>query len=48
MKINGVEVQSKEHLEELMTEMDEESKIGLRILYQEEQAGNPAQQGEIV
>lgn len=37
MIINSIEVQSLEHLEELIAEMDEESKIGLRALYQEEQ-----------
>lgn len=37
MIINGTEVQSQEHLETLITEMDEESKVGLRQLYQEEQ-----------
>jgi len=36
MIINSIEVQSLEHLEELIAEMDEESKIGIRILYQEE------------
>lgn len=37
MTINNVEVQSQEHLEELIKDMDESSKEGLRILYQEEQ-----------
>jgi hypothetical protein len=37
MIINGAQVQSAEHLEELIIDMDEESKIGLRALYQEEQ-----------
>lgn len=36
MIINGVEVKSQEHLEELIVELDESSKEGLRILYQEE------------
>lgn len=34
MIINQVEVQSSEHLEELIAHMDEESKQGLRELYQ--------------
>ena len=42
MIINGIEVQSNEHLEELMAEMDEESKIGLRYLYQNEKAEQSA------
>jgi hypothetical protein len=37
MTINSIEVQSPEHLEELLVEMDESSKEGLRILYQQEQ-----------
>lgn len=37
MTINGIEVQSSEHLEELIIEMDEDSKIGIRVLYQQEQ-----------
>jgi hypothetical protein len=37
MIINNVEVQSQEHLEELIAELDESSKEGLRKLYQEEQ-----------
>ena len=36
MIINQIEVQSPEHLEELTAHMDEESKQGLRTLYQEE------------
>lgn len=40
MIINDVEVQSLEHLEELITDMDESSKDGLRILYQQEQPGS--------
>lgn len=40
MTINEVEVQSPEHLEELIADMDEGSKEGLRALYQEEQANN--------
>lgn len=42
MIINGTEVQSQEHLEVLITEMDEESKIGLRELYKNEQAEKSA------
>ncbi len=34
---NGIQVESEQQLEELMVDMDEESKIGLRALYQEEQ-----------
>jgi hypothetical protein len=34
MIINEIEVQSSEHLEELISSMDEESKQGLRDLYQ--------------
>jgi hypothetical protein len=37
MIINEIKVQSLEHLEELIAEMDESSKEGLRILYQLEQ-----------
>lgn len=37
MTINGVEVQSSEHLEELIADLDEESKQGLRVLYTQEQ-----------
>lgn len=37
MILNGIEVKSEEHLEELMSELDETSKEGLRILYKEEQ-----------
>jgi hypothetical protein len=37
MIINGIQVESEQQLEELMVDMDEESKIGLRALYQEEQ-----------
>lgn len=36
MTINGVEVQSSEHLEELIVELDDESKQGLRSLYEKE------------
>lgn len=36
MTINGVEVQSSEHLEELIVGLDEESKQGLRVLYEKE------------
>jgi hypothetical protein len=36
MIVNGIEVQSEEHLEILIAEMDEESKVGVRILYAEE------------
>lgn len=36
MTINSVEVQSPEHLEILIADMDESSKEGLRQLYQEE------------
>ena len=36
MTINGVEVQSSEHLEELIADLDEESKQGLRDLYEKE------------
>jgi hypothetical protein len=38
MIINNVEVQSEQHLEELIAHMDEGSKEGLRLLYQEEQS----------
>jgi len=38
MTINEVQVQSLEHLEELIANMDESSKEGLRILFQEEQS----------
>ncbi len=34
MIINGIQVESEQQLEELMVDMDEESKIGLRALYQ--------------
>lgn len=34
MIINQIEVQSLEHLEELIADMEEESKQGLRALYQ--------------
>lgn len=37
MIINSIEVQSIEHLEELIKDMDEGSKEGIRKLYQEEQ-----------
>jgi hypothetical protein len=37
MVVNGVKVLSPEHLEELISNMDESSKEGLRILYEEEQ-----------
>lgn len=40
MIINEIEVQSPEHLEELIADMDEGSKEGLRVLYGEEQANN--------
>lgn len=33
MIVNGIEVQSAEHLEELIQNMDEESKIHLRLVY---------------
>lgn len=36
MIVDGVEVESLEHLEQLIIIMDEESKQGLRDLYQEE------------
>jgi hypothetical protein len=36
MTINGIEVQSSEHLEELIADLDEESKQGLRDLYTQE------------
>ena len=36
MIVNGVNVESSEHLETLITDMDEESKIGVRLLYAEE------------
>ena len=36
MTINGIEVQSSEHLEELIADLDEESKQGLRVLYEQE------------
>lgn len=36
MIINQIEVQSPEHLEELIADMDESSKEGLRLLYQQE------------
>ncbi len=36
MIINNVEVQSDQHLEELIAHMDEGSKEGLRILYEQE------------
>ena len=42
MNVNNVIVQSEQHLEELIAEMDEESKQGLRILYQQEQAETSA------
>lgn len=42
MIINGTQVQSLEHLEELMIGIEEESKIGLRILYQQELAEESA------
>lgn len=38
MIINEVEVQSEQHLEELIADMDEGSKEGLRVLYQQEQS----------
>jgi len=37
MTINNIEVQSEGHLEELISELDESSKEGLRILYKQEQ-----------
>ncbi len=36
MIINNIKVQSEEHLEELIAELDESSKEGLRLLYKEE------------
>jgi hypothetical protein len=36
MTINGIEVQSSEHLEQLIVDLDEESKQGLRELYKQE------------
>ena len=36
MTINGIKVQSSEHLEELIADLDEESKQGLRVLYEKE------------
>lgn len=36
MIINGTVVDSSEHLETLIIDMDEESKIGVRLLYAEE------------
>jgi hypothetical protein len=33
MTINGIEVLSVEHLEELAIDMDEQSKVGARILF---------------
>jgi len=33
MIINGIEVQSAEHLEELILNMDEDSKVHLRLIY---------------
>jgi len=36
MIVNGVTVESSEHLETLIAEMDEESRIGVRLLYAEE------------
>lgn len=36
MIINEIEVQSSEHLEELIADMDQGSKEGLRLLYSEE------------
>jgi hypothetical protein len=38
MIINNIEVNSPEHLEELIANMDESSKEGLRILYESEQS----------
>ena len=37
MTVNEIEVQSAEHLEELIVDMDQGSKEGLRILYSSEQ-----------
>jgi hypothetical protein len=37
MTINGVVVLSVDHLEELIADMDDGSKEGIRILYQQEQ-----------
>jgi hypothetical protein len=39
MIVNDIEVQSPEHLEELITDMDEGSKEGLRALYAQEVQG---------
>lgn len=37
MIFNNIEVKSEEHLEELIAELEDSSKEGLRILYQKEQ-----------
>ena len=42
MTINSIEVQSLEHLEQLIVDMDESSKEGLRVLYKNEQAEKSA------
>jgi len=38
--LNGIEVGSKEHLEELIMDLPEESKIALRLIYEEQQNKN--------
>jgi len=37
MTINEIQVESLEHLEQLIANMDESSKEGLRVLYEKEQ-----------
>jgi hypothetical protein len=37
MTINGIEIQSLEHLEDIIKDMDEDSKIHLRLIFNQYQ-----------